>query len=217
MWLRCPFSNFAEVIFPPRDSPKIICHGHVHPYAFLSASYFYVPRSTQRDFSTENFHIFLMSNEQDNSAGKRKASSALLEDRPSPPKQAKVIEGQPTNKVLPTTINFPPRTPGTLRLATWNICGLAASQKKVSGIKLADFGSPHIQRTAHQGFKFYVEAEDPDILVLTETKVCCAMSCCSIIVTPYLVQVNNVPVDLALNARFPYSYWSISNKKTYCE
>jgi AP endonuclease-1 len=59
---------------------------------------------------------------------------------------------QPTNKVLPVNIEFPPRHPNTLRLVTWNIAGLAASQKK--------------------GFKYYVEAEDPDILVLTETKVC---------------------------------------------
>lgn len=84
---------------------------------------------------------------------------------------------QPTNKVLPVNITFPPREPGTVRLATWNICGLAASQKK--------------------GFKYYVEAEDPDILVLTETK------------------VNDVPNDPALTERFPHAYWSISNKKSY--
>lgn len=52
---------------------------------------------------------------------------------------------------------------------------------------------------SHQGFKSYVEAEDPDILVLTETK------------------VNNEPVDPDLTARFPYRYWSISEKKTYCK
>ena len=39
--------------------------------------------------------------------------------------------GQPTNKVLPVNIVFPPRAAGTLRLATWNVCGLAAAQKKV--------------------------------------------------------------------------------------
>ncbi|KII88376.1 hypothetical protein PLICRDRAFT_175973 [Plicaturopsis crispa FD-325 SS-3] len=85
--------------------------------------------------------------------------------------------GQPTNKVLPTRISFPPRTPGILRLAAWNVCGLAASQKK--------------------GFKYYIEAEDPDILVLTETK------------------VNNMPVDLALRERFPHACWCISDKKGY--
>lgn len=48
-----------------------------------------------------------------------------------------------------------------------------------------------------QGFKYYIEAEDPDILFLTETK------------------VNDEPVDPALTTRFPHRYWSISSKKTY--
>ncbi|KAF7323117.1 DNA-(apurinic or apyrimidinic site) lyase [Mycena chlorophos] len=81
------------------------------------------------------------------------------------------------NKALPETIEFPPRADGIVRLATWNVAGLAASQKK--------------------GFKRYVDAEDPDLLVLTETK------------------VNNEPVDLALKARFPHWYWSISATKGY--
>ncbi|KAJ4487823.1 Endonuclease/exonuclease/phosphatase [Lentinula aciculospora] len=84
---------------------------------------------------------------------------------------------QPTNKVLPVHISFPERQPGIIRLSTFNVCGLAASQKK--------------------GFIFYVAAEDPDILVLTETK------------------VNNEPVDLALKNRFPHCYWSIAEKKGY--
>ncbi|KAI0336535.1 hypothetical protein GY45DRAFT_1238178 [Cubamyces sp. BRFM 1775] len=85
---------------------------------------------------------------------------------------------QPTNKVLPVHIAFAPKAAeGTVRIAAWNICGLAAAQKK--------------------GFKYYVEAEDPDVLILTETK------------------VNNDPVDPALTQRFPYRYWSISDKKTY--
>ncbi|TFK30087.1 DNA-lyase [Coprinopsis marcescibilis] len=85
--------------------------------------------------------------------------------------------GQPQNKVLPVSIQFEKRAEGTLRIATWNICGWAASHKK--------------------GFKHYIEAEDADILVLTETK------------------VNEVPADLALKARYPHQYWSISDKKTY--
>ncbi|KAH9934711.1 Endonuclease/exonuclease/phosphatase [Fomitopsis serialis] len=85
--------------------------------------------------------------------------------------------GQPTNRVMPVQVSFPPREEGRVRIATWNICGLAAAQKK--------------------GFKYYVEAEDPDILILTETK------------------VNNEPVDPALTSRFPYRYWSIADKKTY--
>ncbi|TFK91014.1 hypothetical protein K466DRAFT_634413, partial [Polyporus arcularius HHB13444] len=48
-----------------------------------------------------------------------------------------------------------------------------------------------------QGFKYYVEAEDADILILTETK------------------VNNEPVDPALTQRYPHRHWTISDKKTY--
>lgn len=44
---------------------------------------------------------------------------------------AKAPNGQPTNRVLPVNIAFPSRTAGTLRLVAWNVCGLAASQKKV--------------------------------------------------------------------------------------
>ncbi|OCH85690.1 hypothetical protein OBBRIDRAFT_797911 [Obba rivulosa] len=90
---------------------------------------------------------------------------------------ALAANGQPTNRVLPAHVAFAGKAPGTVRVATWNVCGLAAAQKK--------------------GFRYYVEAEDPDVLVLTETK------------------VNDVPADLALKARFPFQHWSISSKKTY--
>ncbi|KAI0263347.1 Endonuclease/exonuclease/phosphatase [Gloeopeniophorella convolvens] len=85
--------------------------------------------------------------------------------------------GQPNNKMLPQNITFSPKVEGTWRIASWNICSLASSQKK--------------------GFQNYVEAEDPDILILTETK------------------VNDQPADPALSSRFPYRYWSISETKTY--
>ncbi|KAM5535174.1 hypothetical protein V8D89_011110 [Ganoderma adspersum] len=84
---------------------------------------------------------------------------------------------QPTNKVLPAHISFPEKGEDTVRVAAWNICGLAAAQKK--------------------GFKYYVEAEDADILILTETK------------------VNNPPADPELTNRYPHRYWAISDKKTY--
>ncbi|KAG2157224.1 Endonuclease/exonuclease/phosphatase [Suillus clintonianus] len=121
-------------------------------------------------------------------AVKRKAASESPSDNEaSASKKAKVSKdsseptiaanGQPTNKVLPVNINFPPQIAGTVRLSTWNICSLASASKK--------------------GFKSYVEAEDPDILVLTETK------------------VNEVPVDPFLTSRFPHCTWAISSKKSY--
>lgn len=54
-------------------------------------------------------------------SSKRSKSEVLSQQRGNP---------QPTNKVLPVHISFPPRAQNTLRIATWNICGLAASQKK---------------------------------------------------------------------------------------
>ncbi|KAF8637413.1 hypothetical protein AX17_002908 [Amanita inopinata Kibby_2008] len=115
---------------------------------------------------------------------KRKASSPETDEEGSQTKKTRVEKeteatenAQPTNKVLPVHIKFPPRMTDTLRLATWNICGLAACQKK--------------------GFRHYVKAEDPDILVLTELK------------------MSATPVDPELKAQFPYSYWSFSEKKAY--
>ncbi|KAF8911988.1 Endonuclease/exonuclease/phosphatase [Gymnopilus junonius] len=82
-----------------------------------------------------------------------------------------------TNKVLPVHINLPAKQSGTTRIASWNVSGLAAAEKK--------------------GFKSYVEAEDPDILILTETK------------------LNKSPDDPSLKTRFPHQYWSCAAKKGY--
>ena len=77
------------------------------------------------------------------SSGKRKADADPAGEKPvgsEKTKKAKVTvadetglasNGQPTNKVLPIEISFPPRVNGTSRIASWNICGLASSQKKV--------------------------------------------------------------------------------------
>lgn len=40
--------------------------------------------------------------------------------------------GQPTNKALPENIEFAQKATGATRIATWNVSGLAAAQKKVS-------------------------------------------------------------------------------------
>lgn len=150
------------------------------------------------------------------SSSKRKASPSDDDDDASRKKQktsvAHAVAGaQPTNKQLPDNISFPPRGENILRFAAWNVCGLAASQKKVRR-PLDQTMSDGDQ--CMEGFKSYVEAEDPDVLVLTETKVhiiYCGWLC------PYMYQLNNVPVDPSLANRFPHSYWAISEKKTYCK
>jgi len=78
--------------------------------------------------------------------------------------------GQPTNTQLPAEISFPERVPGTRRISAWNVCGWAASNKKVGTQELLDMYG--VDRRQIQGFGRYMEAEDADILVLTETKVC---------------------------------------------
>ncbi|KAF5389809.1 hypothetical protein D9757_003703 [Collybiopsis confluens] len=124
----------------------------------------------KRTSSSKRKAVLESEHEDDASSSSKKAKFSASDDTVS-------SGGQPTNKVLPLNISFPEQHAGTWRIATWNVCGLAASQKK--------------------GFNSYVEAEDPDMLILTETK------------------VNNEPVDLALKKRFPYSFWSIADKKGY--
>ncbi len=66
---------------------------------------------------------------------KRKAKSPATDEEEHTTKKSRVEEetetAQPTNKVLPVDIKFPPRVDECLRLATWNIAGWSASQKKV--------------------------------------------------------------------------------------
>lgn len=74
-------------------------------------------------------------------------------------KKAKVVKEpvKPLDPSVPTNITFPinltleAKPEGTTRLACWNVCGINSCIKK--------------------GFDFYVKAENPDVLILTETKV----------------------------------------------
>ena len=79
------------------------------------------------------------------SKSKRKPSpSSDSEGEASQPKKAKVTKKasgeeagtsadnpQPTNKEIPEHIEFPAKVAGTTRIASWNVSGLAAAQKKV--------------------------------------------------------------------------------------
>lgn len=47
--------------------------------------------------------------------------------------------GQPTNKVLPVNIAFAGKAPGAVRIASWNVSGLAAAQKKVRSAQFLPF------------------------------------------------------------------------------
>ncbi|KAL1917999.1 uncharacterized protein VTP21DRAFT_3265 [Calcarisporiella thermophila] len=82
----------------------------------------------------------------------------------------------PNNKSLPDSLNFPPPTPETIKIASWNVASLNAALKK--------------------GFWKYVDAEDPDILCLQETKV-------------------NMPMRQAFYERYRHQWWAIEQKKGY--
>lgn len=115
------------------------------------------------------------------------------EDAPPPPQQpranSKAKQQQkeplrpldpdmPTNTVLPTPLTVPARHPdASIKLAAWNIAGLKACDKK--------------------GLKFYLDAEDPDVLLLSETK------------------VQTDPHIAHLDARFPHAAWGGDPQKGY--
>ncbi|KAG8907393.1 hypothetical protein FRB99_004418 [Tulasnella sp. 403] len=139
-----------------------------------------------------------MSTQSDSQASSQLKRKASVDDIEPPPKKTKGGEfqstlpasgsqggsgstkrpaKQPTNATIPTNLSLPSPTPGTVKISSWNVAGLRAAQKK--------------------GFKIYVEAEKPDILVLTETK------------------MNERPVDLYIDSQFKYRYWNIAVKKGY--
>ncbi|GJN88556.1 hypothetical protein Rhopal_001522-T1 [Rhodotorula paludigena] len=100
-----------------------------------------------------------------------KAKKAKKEKEPVRPLDPSL----PSNKTVPETVEPFERPPeGTIRISAWNVAGLRACEKK--------------------GFSRYVDAEDADILVVTETK------------TPEI----SLP---ALNDRYEFRYWGDHSKK----
>lgn len=87
---------------------------------------------------------------QSQTNGKKKgqtAKKAKVQKEPVKPLDPSV----PTNITFPINLTLPAKTDGTTRLACWNVCGINSCIKK--------------------GFDFYVKAENPDVLIVTETKV----------------------------------------------
>lgn len=108
---------------------------------------------------------------------RKSAANNSDSDEPKPKKAAKTPKAPltpldpdlPINKTFPPSLEILKKADGVTRLATWNVCGIKACDKK--------------------GLKFYLEAEDrmsvdmievseldlkraiADLIVLTETKV----------------------------------------------
>ncbi|CCU98825.1 unnamed protein product [Malassezia sympodialis ATCC 42132] len=87
-------------------------------------------------------------------------------------------EWVPRNAQLPTgALKLAPRDEAHVRLMIWNITSLKSSDTK--------------------GFMRYLRAEDPDVAVLSETK------------------VNEKPSHAGIDTMYPYQYWGIGEKKGY--
>ncbi|SPO37692.1 related to exodeoxyribonuclease [Pseudozyma flocculosa] len=110
----------------------------------------------------------------------KKPSAGGLPDSPAAPSgnDTTAPESLPRNTELPESLHFDrPRHDDSLRIAAWNIVSLKSSEPK--------------------GLLRYIDAEDADILVLTETK------------------VNEVPMHPKLTARYKHQYWGIGKQKSY--
>lgn len=69
--------------------------------------------------------------ESDQDESEREESSQNTK-KPRKGKAPLPVPTQPTNKVMPVNIVIPPKHAGTVRIVAWNICGFAASSKKVA-------------------------------------------------------------------------------------
>lgn len=118
------------------------------------------------------------SQSQRSRASKKSRLSESQSQSASQSQETSSANTQPTNVVLPVNIVIPPKAESRVegekvtRIVTWNVCGLAASQKKVRLLIFLQIAKVAVcLMNWHQGFKHYIEAEDPDVLILTETKV----------------------------------------------
>lgn len=76
---------------------------------------------------------------QSQSKSKKKAKVANTSEKDGAEDGGLSANGQPTNKVLPVNINFAPKPADSIRISSWNICGLGASSKKVNTSPLCVF------------------------------------------------------------------------------
>lgn len=97
----------------------------------------------ESDHANEDEHDDSQTNGKKSQASKK----AKVQKEPVKPLDPTV----PTNVTFPINLTLPPKAEGTTRLACWNVCGINSCIKK--------------------GFEFYIKAENPDVLIVTETKV----------------------------------------------
>ncbi|POW03639.1 hypothetical protein PSTT_10941 [Puccinia striiformis] len=117
------------------------------------------------------------------SSNSNKDKSASSSSKPKP--AAKKAKGPtvplhanlPNNKTFPAKLEFTAKKDDTLRISAWNVCGINACEKK--------------------GLKTYLMAEDPDIIILSETK------------------TQTEPDIMHIKHQFKYRYWGGDLTKGY--
>ncbi|KNZ54627.1 exodeoxyribonuclease III [Puccinia sorghi] len=121
---------------------------------------------------------------------KKTTTKRKTEDQPNEPATSKAVPAKkakgptvplhahlPNNRTFPSKLEFPAKNPDSLRISAWNVCGINACEKK--------------------GLKTYLEAEDPDIIVLSETK------------------IQAEPDIMHIKHQFKYRYWGGDETKGY--
>ncbi|EGG07952.1 uncharacterized protein MELLADRAFT_105457 [Melampsora larici-populina 98AG31] len=140
-----------------------------------------------RDEEVENAETTQDEKPQPSKPRKRKAKDKEEEDTSSakPTTKTKKAKGPtvpihadlPNNKAFPSKLQFDPKAEGCIRISAWNVCGVNACDKK--------------------GLKTYLQAEDPDIMIMSETK------------------MQAEPDIMHLKHQYRYRYWGGDPKKGY--
>ncbi|KAK4058771.1 hypothetical protein OIO90_000217 [Microbotryomycetes sp. JL221] len=119
------------------------------------------------------------------SAAKPTKQGLEADSAPPPAKKQKkqkepvtpIDKSLPTNKQLPDVLTpIPKKRDGTVRVSAWNVCGVKSCENK--------------------GLIKYLEAEDADIVILTETK-------------------SEDPKFKWIDEHYPHRYWGVDGKKGY--
>lgn len=97
---------------------------------------------TRRSFIHHSYKFSRMPPKRASSSKRKALSDSEAEDDATQSKKKSKVSptpandnGQPRNMTLPANIVFPARqSPGSIRISTFNVAGLNASQKKVAGL-----------------------------------------------------------------------------------
>ena len=113
---------------PAQPLPRILSHNlRTSRLVLTSCLHDMPPKKTAKRAREET------PDESDPEQSTSKAKASSSKKAKTTVKRADTTEenSQPTNVVLPVHIKFPPKIANTTRIASWNICGLVPSQKKV--------------------------------------------------------------------------------------